>query len=83
MADQDLRQRLLTPEPEETNVKWDPDSLPLKSRLKLARKAKADPCYIYVLEVQLVYVYSFSLKFKRRMLLTTHYYMITILTYQY
>ncbi|KAK6983681.1 secretory immunoglobulin A-binding protein EsiB, partial [Biomphalaria glabrata] len=50
MADNELRQRLLQPDEEEANLSWDPDSLPLKSKLKLARKAKEDPLYVFVLE---------------------------------
>ncbi|XP_005103522.1 secretory immunoglobulin A-binding protein EsiB [Aplysia californica] len=53
MADQDVRQRLLS-EREEANVKWDPQSLPLKAKLKLARKANEDPTYVRVLEVLMV-----------------------------
>ena len=55
MADQDVRQRLLPRDKEEgESLKDDFDNLPLKAKLKLARKAKADPMYILVLEVNIL-----------------------------
>ncbi|KAK3754094.1 hypothetical protein RRG08_024169 [Elysia crispata] len=55
MADQDVRQRLLPRDKEEgESLKDDFDNLPLKAKLKLARKAKADPMYILVLEVLMI-----------------------------
>ena len=53
MAEQEVRQRLLPRDEEEKgNLKDDFDSLPLKAKLKLARKAKSDPTYVLVLEVR-------------------------------
>ncbi|KAH9499792.1 hypothetical protein Btru_077837 [Bulinus truncatus] len=56
MAEHELRQRLIQPDEEEAGSNWDPDSLPLKSKLRLARKAKEDPMYIYVLEILMIFL---------------------------
>ena len=57
MADTEVRQRLLDDNKDEsvTDPKFDPKTLPLRAKLKLARKAHEDPLYIRVLEVSLVF----------------------------
>lgn len=51
MADQEIRQRLLDAESIESDLPWSLNDLPMKAKLKLARKSKEDPLYVKILEV--------------------------------